>query len=153
MADVALIATDPPVLIYAGYYDNKEIDTFDRDYGGVMADYVLDGGGALSADKLAESVNTCAAQQIPTAFLVLGTRPGVPTVQCCHRLTQFQPQMGLVPSQWDNIVFAFSDDIINGQMLTVQWDRAMYEPVSNNSIVVGTQTLVAEMLATDPSIH
>jgi len=118
-------------------------------------DYVLGGGGALSADELAESVNTCAAQQIPTAFLVLGTRPGgafLPTVQCYHRMTQFQPRMGMAPSHWDNMVFAFSGDIVNGQMSTVTWDRAMYEPVSNNSIIVGTNELVAETLATDPNI-
>ena len=78
---------------YSAYYNDGDNDTFGGNYTGVMNDYILDGGGVLSADEFHGIVNSCASQRIPTAFLMLGTRPGsaTPTVQCYHRLTHFQP--------------------------------------------------------------
>ena len=66
-----LAAGDPPMCNYTAYYNDERTDTFEGDYTGVMADYVLDGGGVRSAQELAETVNSCASQRIPTAFLVL----------------------------------------------------------------------------------
>ena len=55
-------ATDPPVVTYSDYYDAEENDPYGGNYGSVMADYDLDGAGAISPDHLADAVNTCAAQ-------------------------------------------------------------------------------------------
>ena len=90
-----LAVGDPPVCTYSAYYNDDSTDTFGGDYAGVMSDYVLEGGGIRSAADLVITVNSCDSQQIPTAFLILGTRPGAvtPTVQCYHRLTKFQPRM------------------------------------------------------------
>ena len=58
----------------------------------------------------------------------------------------------MAPSHWDNKVFAFNGDIVNGQLATVEWDETLYAAVSNNAVVVGTNELVSETLATDVNI-
>ena len=146
---------DPPISNYMEYYDDEFNDSFAGDYQGVMADYDLSGGGALSADELHATVNNCASQHIPTAFLVLSTRPGetAPTVKCYHRLTKFLPRMGMPASPWDDKVFAFSGDLLHGQLSTVTWERVLYQPVSNNAIIVGTDTLIEDQLGVDTNVQ
>lgn len=119
-----------------------------------MAEYILEGGGVLSADELHSVVNSCTSQCIPTAFLMLGMRPGAttPTVQYYNRLTHFSLGWGY-HQVLGGKVFAFSSDIVNGQMSTMKWDRRLYEPVSNNDIVVGTNTLIEDALAADPNVQ
>ena len=85
----------PPISNYTEYYDDEGTNAFEGNYQGVMADYDLSGGGALSADELYSTVNSCASQRIPTAFLVLSTLTGElsPTIKCYHQLIQFLPRM------------------------------------------------------------
>ena len=146
---------DPPISNYTEFYEDELTDSFSGDYQGVMADYDLSGQGALSAEELHDTVNSCASQRIPTAFLVLSVRPGeeAPTVKCYHRLTKFLPRMGMPASPWDDKVFAFSGDLLNGQLSTVKWERALYQPASNNQIIVGTDTLVEDQFAVDANIQ
>ena len=51
------------------------------------------------------------------------------------------------------MVFAFSGDIASGQVSTVEWDTRLYEPVSNNVVIVGNETLVEDTLLADINIQ
>ena len=149
----SLAAGDPPVCTYSAYYNEEANDTFDGDYSRVMNEYTLEGAGALSGAEINTMVNSCAAQRIPTAFLMLGTRIGtqIPTVQLFHRVTHFQPRMGMLPSTWDNSTFAFAGDVCNGQISTVSWDSRLYEPASIGYLDVGTAALIDDAFAADPN--
>ena len=151
----SLAANDPPVCTYSAFYSDEANDTFNGDYRRVMGEYTLEGNGALSAADINFMVNGCAAQRIPTAFLMLGTRVGtqIPTVQLFHRVTHFQSRMGMPPSTWDNSTFAFAGDVFNGQISTVSWDSRLYEPVYNNFLDVGTVALIDDAFAVDPNVQ
>ena len=149
----SLGAGGPPVCTYSAYYDDDANDAFNGDYGRVMDEYTLEGITAPNATEINTMVNSCATQRIPTAFLMLGIRPGSahPTIQCFHRMTHFQSRMGMQPSPWDNSTFAFAGDVFNGQIATVTWDSDLYEPVSNTAIDVGTDILIEDAFAADPN--
>ena len=73
---------DPPICTYDAYYNNTSTDSFRGDYTTIMHRYECEAGAATGAE-LAIAVRQCSATLIPTAFLILGIRPGstLPTVE------------------------------------------------------------------------
>lgn len=61
--------------------------------------------------------------------------------------------MGIPASHWDDFVFVFSSNVVNGQMVTVQWDSDLYEPVSNNAVIVGMDILAEGGLMVDLNVQ
>ena len=56
-------------------------------------------------------------------------------------------------SRWDDQSFAFSGELVGGQVLTVCWDDSVFDPSGANPIVVGTELAIAEALSVDPSVE
>ena len=56
-------------------------------------------------------------------------------------------------SRWDNQSFAFSGELVGGQVSTVCWENSVFDPSGDNPIVVGTELAIAETLALDPSVE
>ena len=50
--------------------------------------------------------------------------------------------MGMPASPWDDEVFAFSGDVVGGQVSTVVWDDRLFAHASNNVIIVGSATMI-----------
>ena len=75
---------NPPARTYHEYYSNDDTDWFSGNCGRVMEDYALESPGVKTATQLATAVFDCLTHRILTAFLVLGVRPGVVTlnIQC-----------------------------------------------------------------------
>ena len=146
---------DPPARTYHDYYGNEGTDTFHGNYGRVMEDYALERPGVKTAAQLATAVFDCSTQRIPTAFLVLGARPGVvtPTIQCYHRVTKFRPRLGMPASLWDDDAFAFHGDLVNNQVSVVSWNAALFGPAAIDPIVVGTDDLVSDGLAVNANVE
>ena len=109
-------------------------------------------GRVLAVGEVSGAVDASAAQQIPTAFLVLGVRPGyvVPTVQLYHRMTTFAPRMGLPATQWDGNSYAFSGDTFAGGIPTVVgWDPGWYTELGD--VRVPSDVAMSEALSADPN--
>jgi hypothetical protein len=81
-----------------------------------------------------------ADQGLPMSLILL-TRGNAATADnpgeiiAYHRLSRFAPRMGLAPTPWDTLGFAFLGDIIQGLAPpTVLWDNNYFHTVNQTRV-------------------
>jgi hypothetical protein len=72
-------------------------------------------------------------------------------INAYHRVGRFGPRLWLPPTPWDNVVFAFMGDLVEGQAPPlVIWDTDVYFRQLNNQYAVPTPAALDQLLAGDP---
>ena len=133
---------------YEEYYRRNTM--FQNDYERVMLPYTDGEIQITDGEVVADISMASSAQRIPTAYLILGKRPGLveAKVQLYHRVAPFQPRLGMEPSQWDNRVFAFCGDLVGGAITTVEVDPEMFDAAQDGEIRVATDAFMEEIFET-----
>ena len=68
-----------------------------------------------------------------------------------HRVSRFAPRIGMLPTPWDDIYFAFQGDVVQQQAPTsVVWDQS-YCHIVVHMIRVPTVVMMDQLLAQDPN--
>lgn len=111
----------PPVTTYRQFYSDPSNDPYPN-YTDLLEAFVIDPANTQQSPQPAAtlaSITTSASAGDPNALLVLHAdddqNPGatVGHIRCYHRVTKYSTRLGMPPTQWDDLAFAFSGDYIN----------------------------------------
>lgn len=107
--------------------------------------------------ELSNKVNMADEQDLPMALVLLTHNNAAPEaypgeVLAYHQVTRFVPRMGLAPTPWDNLGFAFMGDLIQGQAPpTVMWDTLNFHTVAQTHVL--TVLALDQPIAAQPNLN
>ena len=150
--NIAALALAPPVVAsYRDFYNSATNDPFNGTYASVTTPYVIPLGVAAVPPPLtiANGVYNSVQHKTPTAFLIVGLDN---RISLYHRLSRFDPRMGMPASQWDNRAFANSGDLFHNNPVLVEWDNRHFHqgPQTHAPLAQTIEDALAQANAANP---
>ena len=145
---------------YRAFYTDQSKDPHQGAYKVIMAEFNVPLGQAPPAvftpQQLATRVYQSGDQGLNMSF-VLHCRPAnTPDaapgyVNVYHRVSRFAPRIGMLPTPWDDVAFAFQGDVVQQQAPpSVVWDQSYFHTVVQ-LIRVPTVIMMDQLLGQDPN--
>jgi hypothetical protein len=73
-------------------------------------------------------------------------------VNIYHRVSRFAPRIGMLPTPWDDVAFAFQGDVVQQQVPpSIVWDQSYFHTVVQSLIRVPTAIMMGQLLGQDPN--
>jgi hypothetical protein len=154
----------PPVMTaaqtknYTEYYNTAGNDEFQGDYTTAMAVFDSPGAGVLAPVDIRELL-TNEPQESSMGYAVLVVSAGNPNqpglIYSLHTVTKYPTCFGFPVTQWDNLMFASTQDVVGNQIpATITFPANSFNRVNNGAQYrVPSVALIDAELAADPLLE
>jgi hypothetical protein len=138
--------------LYSSFFADANRDPFKGDYATAMGPYdvPLQGKNANvpAPEQVKNLVLGARAQRVPTAFLLLHDG----RLHVYLQVDKYHPSLGMLPSSWDDKMFAQKGELYRNQAILVEWKSDYFHQL-NQQVLVPAPATIDATIAGQPDLE